>query len=245
MSAKGKNKNRDHWIPLFTLLGCCLTMLAWLEMQPVLKAQEQKGILAQMAVLEHDDPFLRKIDFDQLQSLNPDVIGWLYIPDSSVDYPILQGEQDDTYLSLDMTKQPQKCGCITTYHNTAADFSDNVTVLYGHNMSYYQMFGELKRYHDVTFRQNHLIFYLYTPQKTYEIEVFSIFQANVTDEVVHLRTKTHSLSKAMTLCTTLNWYADLPTVVRNQQIFTLMTCVGGHGSSERLLINGVVKQTRS
>ena len=57
--------------------------------------------------LDPNDPFNRKIDcllFAALKQINPDIVGWIYIPDTNIDYPILMGENDNFYLNYDYRK---------------------------------------------------------------------------------------------------------------------------------------------
>ena len=99
-----------------------------------------------------NDPFERRIDFDALQQINPDIKGWIYIPGTKIDYPILVGNQ---YLNRDM--------------------------VYGHNMISKQMFGSIKNYADQEFADKHAVMYLYTPERTKECKIISGFGCRFDD----------------------------------------------------------------
>ncbi len=88
------------------------------------------------------------IDFDRLRALNPELIAWITIPGTQIDYPVARHEGDDQtyYLSRDLYGSPQFAGCIFMQDVNAADFSDPVTVLYGHNMTNGSMFQNLYFY---------------------------------------------------------------------------------------------------
>ena len=85
------------------------------------------------------------IDFDRLRALNPELIAWITIPETQIDYPVARHEGgDQTYcLSRDLCGSPQFAGCIFMQDVNAADFTDPVTVLYGHNMTNGSMFQNL------------------------------------------------------------------------------------------------------
>ena len=65
--------------------------------------------------LDPNDPFNRKIDFAALKQINPDIVGWVYIPDTSIDYPILMGNNDSFYLNYDYRKYYSELGSIFSY----------------------------------------------------------------------------------------------------------------------------------
>ena len=111
------------------------------------------------------------VDFDALKRRNSDVYAWIYIPMGSkyppdIDYPILQSstEMDDNfYLHHNLNKNYQFSGCIYTQKKNAKDFSDRVTVIYGHNMLNSTMFSHLTYFQDSRFFKEHEYFYIYTP----------------------------------------------------------------------------------
>ncbi len=138
---------------------------------------------AMKAFLEStDDPdfFKKKLaerpNFDKLWDLNPDVIGYLQIPDSNIDYPVLQSlERRDYYLKRNIDGSTGFPGCIFAENINSGDFSDAATILYGHNMQNGTMFGQLKKYFEEDFREEHKYIFVYQPDcvSLYEVVVVS------------------------------------------------------------------------
>lgn len=92
------------------------------------------------------------VNFDELQSRNPDAYAWITIPGTLVDYPVLQNaENTDYYLDHTFEKAYGLPGAIYTRNDTAQDFSDPCTVVYGHNMKNDTMFGSLHEYENAAF----------------------------------------------------------------------------------------------
>ena len=110
------------------------------------------------------------IDFEALWAVNPSVYAWIYMPIGGelqdIDYPILQSEweeDDNFYLHHNLEKNYQFSGCIYTQKKNAKDFSDRVTLVYGHNMLDGTMFSNLVYFRDPQFFAEHEEFYIYTP----------------------------------------------------------------------------------
>lgn len=119
------------------------------------------------------------IDFEELAEINTDLYAWICIPDTNIDYPIAQHpEQDDYYLHHNMYKQAQFSGSIYSEALNNKDFSDPVTVLYGHNMKNGSMFQNLHYFEDKEFFDEHPYIYVYTPEGTM---VYQVVSAGVTD----------------------------------------------------------------
>lgn len=94
--------------------------------------------------IEDNNPEHRTIHFDELLKTNKDVIGWLYIPDTKIDEPILKGKDNDTYLYTDIYKKSNKAGSIFIDEINKGDFSDDNTIIYGHNMKNGSRFHDLR-----------------------------------------------------------------------------------------------------
>lgn len=120
------------------------------------------------------------IDFEELAKINTDLYAWIMIPDTNIDYPVAQHpEQDDFYLNHNMYKKAQFSGSIYSEAANNVDFSDPVTVLYGHNMKNGSMFQNLHCFENRSFFDEHPYIYIYTPEGTLVYEVVS---AGVTDD---------------------------------------------------------------
>lgn len=123
------------------------------------------------------------VDFTALRKQNPDVTGWLYIPSIELSYPVMQGEDNEYYLKHTFEGQAVTAASIFMDANNHADFSDQNTFIYGHNMKDKTMFGKLNNYKDEEFYKENPYFYIYTPDYTYRYDIFSCYLARVDNEV--------------------------------------------------------------
>ena len=191
------------------------------------------------------------VDFAPLQEINEDVYAWLYIPmgpeKPDIDLPVLQpGPKDDEnyYLHHDINRKYLFAGCLYTQPMNAMDFTDRVTVIYGHNMLNGTMFSNLPVFRDSRFFEEHEYFYIYTPGHilTYRIAAaiqfdtrhilycfdFSddkVYEDWIENYIVHPRTMVR------------NYRSDLELSI-DDKLVILSTCLE-HGAS-RYLIEGVL-----
>lgn len=125
---------------------------------------------------DYDVPELH-IDFAGLQENNPDVYAWLYVPDTNINYPVLQKDDDpEYYLTHDIEKRSSTPGSIFTQYYNSTDWTDNHTVIYGHNMRDKSMFATLHNYEDTQFFEEHPYIYIYTPEYTFVYQVFGAYE---------------------------------------------------------------------
>ena len=82
------------------------------------------------------------VNLEELSAMNPDIYSWIYIPDTNVNYPVAQSEEEDNfYLDHDVYKNYSFPGTIYTQSCNSLSYNDRVTVLYGHNMLNGSMFA--------------------------------------------------------------------------------------------------------
>jgi len=108
----------------------------------------------------------KEIDFEGLRKINEDLVAWIQIPGIGLDYPVVQGEDNEYYLYHTFQKENNKAGSIFLDYRNHDDFTDRRVILYGHNMKDGSMFSNLKQYQDSVFRKNSDSAYLYLPEKT-------------------------------------------------------------------------------
>lgn len=121
------------------------------------------------------------IDFDKLSEINSDVVAWIKLDDSVIDYPVAQCDDNDYYLKHLFNKQLNSSGSIFLDCRNSPDFTDRNSVIYGHHMKNGSMFSAITKYKEQSFFDEHPVFKLYTPEASFEIEVFCGYVADVKD----------------------------------------------------------------
>jgi sortase B len=111
------------------------------------------------------------IDWDALRAVNEDVIGWIYSPGTVIDYPVMRADDYSYYLSRLFDRSFHPNGSIFLDFNHSPDFSDPLSVIYGHHMRSGAMFGTLNHYRRQAFFEEHPVMFLYTPQGNYRIDL--------------------------------------------------------------------------
>jgi len=119
--------------------------------------------------------------FANLYKLNEDVAGWLKIPGTNVSYPVVQYEDNDYYMRRDFNRKPSKYG--VPWLEAADEMNPQSAnyVIYGHNMTDGQMFGELMNYkgqNGLTFLQEHPIVEFDDVYRDNTYKIFSVFITN-------------------------------------------------------------------
>ncbi|MGN1019705.1 MAG: class B sortase [Aristaeellaceae bacterium] len=118
------------------------------------------------------------MDFAALQETCPDLVGWIRLEDSIIDYPVAQGEDNEYYLYHLADGTENKSGTIMMDVANAPDFTDAVTILHGHHMRGGAMFGQLSYYKKESYYQTHSVIQLFTPEGDYDVAVFAACTVN-------------------------------------------------------------------
>lgn len=135
---------------------------------------------------EEPEEKLPKIDFDGLRAINKDIVAWIQIPGIGVDYPVVQGKDNNHYLHYTFDGKENKAGSIFLDYRNRADFKDSKVILYGHNMKDGSMFSNLKKYQDAGFRKEQGRVLVYLPDKVLECEIVECRQVSVKDSVYEI-----------------------------------------------------------
>ena len=124
-----------------------------------------------------DDRVQNPINFAELKEQNPEVYAWIYVPGTDVNLPVVQSTTDDNfYLNPNIDGDYAVEGAIYSQSMNAADFSDPVTVLYGHNLVNGSMFSTLHYFENEDFFAQHDTMYIYTIGHILTYKVVSSYQ---------------------------------------------------------------------
>lgn len=116
------------------------------------------------------------IDFASIKKQNDEIYSWIYIPNTNINYPVCQSKSNDNfYLDHDIYKNYSFPGAIYSQSCNKTDYSDRVTLLYGHNMIDGSMFADLHKYSDADFFNKNKYMYIYTENKKLTYEIASAF----------------------------------------------------------------------
>lgn len=121
----------------------------------------------------------------ELQAINPDVCAWLTIDDTHIDYPVVIGEDDLEYVNKDVYGDFALSGSIFLDSDSARDFSDAYTLVYGHHMDNGAMFGDIVEFVNTAYFEAHPTGTLYLPEATYAIELFACVQVDAYDGMIY------------------------------------------------------------
>ena len=115
-------------------------------------AMQEKNAEKRQKVPEEEKKIDIPVDFDSLQKENPDIYAWITIPDTVIDYPIVQSSEDNAYyLNHSAEKTDSVSGAIYSENYNKKNFDDPITLLYGHNMKDGSMFAGLHKYEEDTY----------------------------------------------------------------------------------------------
>jgi sortase B len=123
----------------------------------------------------------RAIDFDRLRAINPDVVAWLRVEGTRIDYPVVQAVDNDYYLRHTVNREVHVSGSIFLDAANRPDFSDPNTIVYGHRMKDGSMFDDLKKYLDPGFLADHRTIQLVREEGVQTYRIVAAYQAEVRD----------------------------------------------------------------
>ncbi len=124
---------------------------------------------------EEREPVPPAIDFDLLSSISPDSVGWIWIPDSDISYPLVQGRDNQFYLTRTYDGGYNKLGSIFLDYRIPGDFSGRNTIIYGHNMKSDAMFGTLEKFRDQAYVDARPQFFILREDGIYRYQIFSAY----------------------------------------------------------------------
>lgn len=188
----------------------------------------------------------KDIDFAGLQVVNTDVIGWIQIADTPVDYPLLDAADNQYYLNHTYDRQWSSYGSIFLEPRNNPDLSEKHLVIYGHNMVNESMFGSLLAYKQQEYADSHNTITICMPGKDLTYRVFSAYTAHVDSVTYRMSFSDDASFTEMTNYMKENSviYSDAMPAA-GDQILTLSTCTPEGAKKYRFVVNAVLIEDSS
>ena len=194
------------------------------------------------------------VDFESLQQGNDEIYAWIKIEDTEIDYPIVQSKNDDDFYLRHSAydKSWLASGAIYTQGMNSRDFSDPVTVIYGHNGYRETMFTALHEFENEEFFNSHEYFYIYMPQRKLTYQVVSAFKYDdrhtmnsfnfaVPQDLANFQETVKNPSSALK-----NVRTELDVAIdENSKIVVLSTCITNQKSNRYLVCGVLVKDEKT
>ncbi len=180
------------------------------------------------------------IDFAALEKVNSEVNGWIWIKDTVVNYPLVHSSvNNDAYLKRTYDGTYNSSGSIFIDYRNAGDYSDDNTIIYGHNMRNGKMFAVLKQFQKQDFYDEHQQFYIMTPEGNRRYEIISMFQTDALSDIYDRNFATREAKEAW-LNKVVRRSAILSpfTATADDDFVTLSTCVSGDDYRARFVVIG-------
>ncbi|MEG0070379.1 MAG: sortase [Raoultibacter sp.] len=192
-----------------------------------------------------------RVDWASLQKKNPEVVGWIYVPGTSVNYPVVHTSDNEKYLLTDFsggTGFLAKFGTIFLSAENKADFSDANNIVYGHHMNDGSMFGFIHTLFDEKKFNQHRTIYLLTPDGNYRLSTFSLISCRDDDPLAQTSFATpadvqaYAQDKISRSSVTPSEAVDPAGIKR---IFSFVTCDNVTDEGREVLFASVVESTKT
>lgn len=166
----------------------------------------------------------RKIDFKKLKSQNQDIAGWIYIRGTTIDYPIVQGKDNEEYLHQDFNKKKSSSGTIFLDNNCKKDFTSDNNIIYGHHMKNGTMFAQLLKFREKSFLKKHNEIMIFTPDRTIHLKVISAYAQKAQNKIPVTFTNDKQKKAYIKKIESMSEQTIKTSRINDSHIYTFVTC---------------------
>lgn len=232
----------DHMVNLTALLLILIVMflscyMLW-DSNQVYQAADAKNYEAYIPTEKHTK------SFEELQKINPDIIGWIRVNDTNINYPLLQAEDDDTYMNTDAEGKYSLSGSIFLHCANKPDFSDFNNMIYGHHMEKHKMFGDVGMFTDKTYFEKHPYGNLFFDGKDHGVEFYALIQEDAYNERIFSICPDDPKAKQAYLQEILDnaLYKRNFEITQNDHLVLLITCTSEMTNGRNILVGKLSDQ---
>lgn len=253
-TTKKENQKKSKNFIYNSIIAICLVLIVYSSVNIILwhknnidnsKMVEQVTQSTPVSKVEEvsisDTLEIEKKDYDlsDLLNQNPDTVGWINVPNTQINYPVVKGTDNEFYLKHSFDKSYNAAGWIYADYRNNFDGTDQNLIIYGHNRLNNNMFGTLENTLTTEWQSletNHYIT-LSTLEKSQLYNVFSVFICTSEESENYLQTdftSTENYKNYIDTLKNLSNYDFNTTLNSDDKILTLYTC---HGlNNERLIV---------
>lgn len=153
---------------IINILICCLLIALFITVyhigRSLVEYRDDQAVysnIKDLAIVEDEDPIRRQVDFIAVGSNGCSAASWIYIPDTNIDYPLVQGKDNEAFLTKNAYGEESRAGAIFLNCDNDARLTDVKSIIFGHNMKDGSMFHDLGKYKKEEFANAHKKMYIY------------------------------------------------------------------------------------
>lgn len=180
-------------------------------------------------------------DFEALHSINSDIVAWIYLEGTEINYPIVQGKDNSYYLTHLFSGERNSSGCIFLDYRNAKDLSDTHSVVYGHHMKNGTMFSGLDNYKKQSYYDEHPTALLLTPENNYQILFFAGYVASVQDDAWKIGFSSDEFENWCAKAIDRSCFQSDVVPVATDRVITLSTCSYEFDNARFVLLGIIVE----
>lgn len=181
-----------------------------------------------------------EVDFDVLAETNGDIIGWLYCEGTPINLPVVQSTDNTYYLNRMYDRTGNGSGTLFADYRNAGDFSDNNTVIYGHNMKNRKMFGTLPDYKTQSYFDAHPVMWLLTPGGNYKVELVAGYVTPSTSDVYSFDQSKEEVLATVRQAIEESTFASDVEITQADRFLSLSTCSYEFENARYVLIGRLI-----
>lgn len=193
------------------------------------------------APTDPNDTAVPSVDFETLSEINPDIVAWIYIEGTDINYPVVQGNDNSYYLNHLFDGTKNKAGCLFLDSRLDSSFADMNSVIYGHHLKNGKMFTGLMEYKKQEFYDEHMRALLLTPTGEYEVLFFSGYVSNTASRAWEIEFSDITFEEWLLEIIDNSCFESYFMPMAEDRVITLSTCTYEF-SDARFVLHGIIQE---
>lgn len=174
----------------------------------------------------------------RLSAEHSNSVAWLYIPDTNINYPVMQSGDNDYYAHRAADGSYLYAGSLFMDYRCSSDFSDFNSVIYGHNMGNGTMFADIPNYENEEYFMNHSFGWLTTEDEVHLVDFFAVARTTDTSGLYLADPTFEEWDSQLRNCASI--YKEIG-ISEEDNLITLSTCTSAEGNSRTILVGKIIE----